>query len=136
MVEVAAKAGVDIRPIDISIAHRIPTRRGSGPRPIIVKFIRRKHKIQLMKNKRNLTGKGEEYVVEDLTPLRAKLLRIAKESANVINAFAREGRIVAYVRGKDRPVTVESPDDLWKVGLSSIDHKALGLTKFLLDASV
>ena len=53
LVSVAEKAGVQITANDVSTCHRLPGG-GSGPKPLIAKFMRRDTKHQLMKNKRNL----------------------------------------------------------------------------------
>ena len=45
--------GVTLKPDDISISHRLPARAGEC-RPMIVKFVRRTTKINMMRNKRAL----------------------------------------------------------------------------------
>ena len=52
VVEVAGKIGVTIKRVDISVCHRLASR--SGLRPIIVKFVRRETKFQIMKHKKNI----------------------------------------------------------------------------------
>ena len=88
--------------------------------------------MTLMKGKRFLKPKKiKTFIVEDLTPLRSKLLKIVKDQPEVETAFAREGRILAYVKGKPRPVVVETPDDLSKVGFTDVNLKDLGLQDIL-----
>ena len=53
VVSVAEKAGVSVTKNDVSICHRLPSG-GTGPKPLIAKFVRRETKHQLMKNKRNI----------------------------------------------------------------------------------
>ena len=53
VVSVAEKTGVSITKNDVSICHHLPSG-GTGPKPLIAKFVRRETKHQHMKNKRNL----------------------------------------------------------------------------------
>ena len=55
-VSVTEKAGVSITKNDVSICHSLPSG-GTGPKPLIAKFVKRETKYQLMKNKRNLEKK-------------------------------------------------------------------------------
>ena len=66
VVSVAEKAGVSITKNDVSICHRLPSG-GTGPKPLIAKFVRRETKHQLMKNKRN-SKNANIFVNDDLTP--------------------------------------------------------------------
>ena len=52
VVSVAEKVGVQFTANDVSTCPRLPGG-GSGPKPLIAKFVRRDTKHQLMKNKRN-----------------------------------------------------------------------------------
>ena len=53
VVALAADMGVTLKPDDISISHRLPARAGEC-RPLIVKFVRRSTKVNLMRSKRTL----------------------------------------------------------------------------------
>ena len=55
---------------DISIAHRVGVR-NTKPRPIIVKFLSRKHKIEVMQERKLLKRSGRG-IIEDLTPITRK----------------------------------------------------------------
>lgn len=52
----------------------------SNPKAVIVKFVRRKKKLELLKNKHKLRQfEDKVFFTEDLTPLRAKLLKSVKQ---------------------------------------------------------
>ncbi|KAL8575858.1 hypothetical protein ACOMHN_014863 [Nucella lapillus] len=74
----------------ISIAHRVGPYRQSQNRPIIVKFISRKTKVAVMKNKRNLKGQ-KIYINENLTKLNAQRLAALKKHFGVLSAWSFEG---------------------------------------------
>ena len=82
-----------------------------------------------MKKKAELKRKQRKvFVNEDLTPLRSAILSIAKEQPSVKNTTTRDGRIVAWLKdAPDRPLFLETPDDLVKIGVSTPDWKRLKL---------
>ena len=72
VIRLAADMGVTLKPDDISISHRLPARAGEC-RPMIVKFVRRTTKINMMRNKRALRENPSRrgvYVNDDLTQRR------------------------------------------------------------------
>ena len=74
---------------DISVAHRV---KGASPRPIIVKFLSRKHKNEVIGRRRLLKG-TKRAIIEDLTPLNRSRLSAAKNHPDVKNAWTKEGII-------------------------------------------
>ena len=124
--EVAAQVGVKLEADDISVAHRLG-KVGENSRPVIVRFGHRKRNA-VVKNKKELKKKQKKiYINEDLTPLRSTLLKMTKEQAAVRNVSTRDGRILAWLVDKERPVEINTPDDLFKVGIDSPDWKRLKL---------
>lgn len=134
--------GADIKPQDISTMHRTGARRRGGGRPVLVRFVSRKHHREIMSKKKELKDKpgyGKVFINEDLTSLRAKLLKFTKDLPMVGRAWTSNGKILAARKlppGADpkhpsaRPVSIESPDDLFKLGVTDLqfeDYKALGL---------
>ena len=76
VISLAADMRVTLKPDDISISHRLPARAGEC-RPMIVKFVRRTTKINMMRNKRALRENPSRrgvYVNDDLTQLRGRLV--------------------------------------------------------------
>ena len=130
--DIIAKIGqaldVEIKSTDINVVHRSGPK-GARPRQVICRFLSRDYKVALLKNKKKLkeneSFKGV-YMYEDLTPLRARLLRVAKDLPNVKSAFTREGVIHCYLQNGSHMI-VESPDDLFRLGLDDINLEELGL---------
>lgn len=126
-IELAADMGVTVEPGDISTVHRVG-RPGDRSRTVVVRFCHRKKRNEVMDKKKELRNKGRNiFVNEDLTPLRATLLKIVKEQDSVSNATTRDGRILAWLRDGNRRVEVSTPADLHRVGVADPDWKRLKL---------
>lgn len=130
IVNIASDMGLNIDESAINACHRLgPARQGTRARAVIVRFFARdvKHDFLVNKNKlKNMEQYRGVYVNEDLTLLRSKLLQYVKRQDGVESAYTREGKVICRLRDGSR-VTVETPDDLFKIGLTSIDFVALGL---------
>lgn len=106
------------------------SRQGPGKsRQIIVRFITREPRFRLLQKRRNLR-KTEQfkkvYKDEDLTKLRFKLLHLVKRTEGVKAAYTRDGRIVCIMNNAgNTKVTIDSPDDLFKIGVDDIDYQSL-----------
>lgn len=126
-IEVAADMGATVEPSDIATVHRLG-KPGTANRPVIVRFNQRHRRNEMLVKKRELKKKGRNiYVNEDLTPLRASLLKIVKEQDCVSNATTRDGRILAWLKDNNRRVEVNTPADLHRVGVNVPDWKRLKL---------
>ena len=102
---------------------------GNRPRAVIVRFFARDTKHDFLVNKNKLKNKEnyrEVYINEDLTPLRSKLLQYVKRQDVVESAHTRDEKVIRRTRDRSR-VTVETPVDLFKLGLTNVDYAALGL---------
>lgn len=143
MVKIGNTCGVPLQPADISVCHRNgPTKRRNGEinkkRVILCRFISRNTRNLVLAGKKNLRAKEEYngvYVNEDLTQLRARLFAKARNHSAVENAITRDGRIICYMKDKRqhaRPITIESPDDLFKLGENSVDYEHFGLSNFVV----
>lgn len=127
VIEVAADVGVTIEPNDISTTHRLG-KQGERSRPVIVRFTHRKNRNAVIRNKKELKKKNKKiFINEDLTPLRATMLKMVKEQSGVKSFTTRDGRILVWLEGSQRPVEVVTPDDLHKVGINAPDWKMLKL---------
>lgn len=127
VIELAGSMGVKLESNEISVAHRLGKPR-DGERPVIVRLCHRKKKDEIMRNKKKLKDRQRKvYINEDLTFLRAKMMSLVKEQETVKNVSTREGSILAWPTSGGRPVVVNSPDDLEKVGITSPDWKKLKL---------
>lgn len=94
-------------------------------------------KSRLIFNKKILHDKdaykGKVFINEDLTTLRSRMLGTIRKSEHVNFAYTRDGKILCNLRNdpeRKHMVTVETPDDLFKLGFESIDYDKLGLTDF------
>jgi hypothetical protein len=130
-------AEVEIDGDDIAACHRAG-RSVNGARPILVKFVSRKKRRELMMKKKSLKGKDKYngvFIGDDLTLLRSRLLGYVKRLPCIEKAWCIDGRIHCQKRvppglapaDQPRPIVVETPDDLYKLGLDGVDYAALGL---------
>ena len=131
--------GADITPADVSLVHRTGDRKRKG-RPILVRFVSRKKRKEVMQKKKVLKDKREYagvYVFDDLTTLRAKMLYYLKKKVPVVeNAWTIDGRIhctkkrppgLSERESPRRIFTINTPDDLFKLGVDAVDFEELGL---------
>lgn len=108
---------------------------GSGrkPRPIIVKFISRFPRGEVLTKAKKLKDSPTNkrvFIAEDITSRKAKLLNVCKSNVNVNNAMVRKGTVHCSMNDNTK-VVVENPDDLFKiVGVDDIDWRALGLEQY------
>ena len=131
------RTGVNIKPEDVAACHEVGKPK-DGKRAIIVRFVSRKKRAELMKAKKELNNINDMkgiFVNDDLTPLRARLLGYIKELDQVARAWTVDGRIYAAKKcpvglpddQRPPPVRVENPDDLFKLGEDNINFERLGL---------
>ena len=102
VVSVAEEAGVQITTNDVSTCHRLPGK-GSGPKPLIAKFVRRDTKYQLMKNKRNLKNTNV-FVNDDLAPIRAKVTRELRKRDDVARVHTVNEKIIVFMQDNEKLV--------------------------------
>lgn len=65
------------------------------------------------------------FINEDLRPVRAAVMKMAVEP-NVKDVSSGDGKILVQFTGKDRPVYLNTPDDLHKIGITNPDWKKPG----------
>ncbi|CAC5399555.1 unnamed protein product [Mytilus coruscus] len=131
LIAIAGSVGVVIKPY---VIHEIGPKREGKARQVIARFVQRVPRFLLLKNRDELR-KIERFknilIAEDLTKLmyelgKFKLLFYIKKQTY---AFTKEGRIHCTLSDESK-VTIESPDDLFKIGMDNVDCKALGLPDF------
>ena len=138
VLEIFKVVGADITPADVSVVHRTGDRKRKG-RPILVCFVSRKKRKEVMQKKKVLKDKREYagvYVFDDLTTLRAKMLYYLKKKVPVVeNAWTIDGRIhctkkrppgLSERESPGRIFTIDTPDDLFKLGVDAVDSEELG----------
>lgn len=124
VLKIARECDVDLSLADISRSHRVkprakqPTSTGNiRPRDIIVKFISYRLRSALYKKKMQLKGNDlfrGVYINEDLTQVRADLLRLARQllrSKSILGAWSYDGRVFIKKLNGSR-IHVQSKCDL------------------------
>ncbi|KAH3787546.1 hypothetical protein DPMN_165672 [Dreissena polymorpha] len=92
------KLGMPIATTDIDVAHRLGKFAKNKSRPVIVKFLRRQTKIEIMKKAKMLKG-SRLFINEDLTKLNAEVLRLRLKEPDLIErAWSFEGKL--FVRSR------------------------------------
>ena len=114
VVDVVKGTGVEICKSDISVCHRLPARGQSG-KPIIVNFVRRETKLALMKKKSGLGHQSGRpiYTNDDITQLRARLLKSLKEKPAVKAAIMINEEII-LCQSKNDKVFFHTLHELYK----------------------
>ena len=105
VVDVMKATGVEICKSDISVCRRLRARGQSG-KPIIVKFVRRETKLALKKKKSGLRHQSGRpiYINDDITQLRARLLKSLNEKPDVKAANMINEKIIVYQINNDKVV--------------------------------
>lgn len=88
------KLGVSVQGKDIDIAHRTGRPVPGKPRQIIVKFMSRKMKEAVMRDRRKLKGSGI-VIAEDLTATNAQLYATCRRDPQFSAVWTKNGRTIA-----------------------------------------
>ena len=140
VIGVAQYMGVELRPEEISVCHRIGKFNLGKTRTVICKFTHKKRRMDIMAKKNKLKDKEDEITIfEDLTQLRLKLLdqvkTFLKAKGGEYRVYTREAKII--VRRKNhqdqwKNTAIETPEDLKKIGITQEpDWTALGLADYV-----
>ena len=120
VIAVAAEIGVALTDADISTSYRLG-RRGAGgkPRPVVVWFVRRDTRTEMLRRKGRLRGHatlGRVYLGEQLSPFRAKLLHAVNNDTDIARSWTIDGRVYCtrQVDQDGRRCVLSSPEDLFK----------------------
>ena len=152
VVELAEKLGITLDSYDIQRAHRLGRMRSprAKPRPIIARFVKYKHRNDILFSKSKLKECNDEkfknaFITEDLTPLRSKLLNYVKNDCEgkFVLCHTYNGRIrmkksalkqgVLTDGSKDEGsgnwIVISSPEDLFRldinVDFAKLDYKPM-----------
>lgn len=119
----------------LSIVLAVPpqsTDQPSRPKPVLCKFVSRKTRDAVIKQRKLLKDKKDKiFLNDDLTLLRAKLFRYAKNLPNVKRANTNNGKIHCTTNA-DVHIIIDTPDDLFKLGVESIDYSRLGIQDYVI----
>ncbi len=103
------KLKVELRPQDIDASHRVGKQQEDKPRGIIVRFVRRIHKEQVIGARRLLKGSGIT-VTEDLCVPMMQLYNRVRNSERVKNCWTWRGVVFAEDhQGKVHKITFGQP---------------------------
>ena len=130
IIQIAGKAGVQLKRGDISVTHRLKKDR-KGKFPTIIKFSTRRSKDTLYMAKKKLKDireMKEVFISEDLTRLRFRTLLQAKKVENLKSISTKGGKIFVWLIGSDKPILVESPYDLKRLNIEP-DWEFLGIQR-------
>lgn len=122
---------VQINATAIVDAHRLGKKTPGKCRQIIVRFANRSMRNKFIVNRKRLKQSENfknVFITDDLTPLRFKLFQMVRKNEDVKNAHTRDGKIICVLKNGTKAV-IESPDDLFKIGVDDVDYRALGLTE-------
>ena len=103
--------GISIQPTDIDIAHRLGKFKPGSNRPVIVRFIRRQTKIDILRKAKLFKG-SSIFANEDLTKLNAEVLASVrlKQPNAVERAWSFEGKIFAVFKGNEHATQIKYPE--------------------------
>jgi len=102
------------------------------PRPIHVQLRSHELKAKIWEKKRNLKSlENKVFLNEELTPARALMLKKIRENCKEYITTTTDGKILAFkkpekgkkdTQKKTKPITVETPDDLFALGFEEEDY--------------
>ena len=131
-IEMAALLGVEVKSQDINIIHKLTANARS--QSVIVRMNNRKLRNDILfakkapLNNEALGFKGL-FIQEDLTNQRSKMLKFLKGNDNVERVQTSEGWLRVMLKedkGAGKRVVIENPDDMFKIGLDTIDITQFG----------
>ena len=121
-----AKAGVTLPKEELSMTHRLPSRETTRSKALLVKLRSRIVRNRLIRMKKDFRNnellKGEyldAFIVEHLTPLRAKVAYQLRNDESIERVWTIDGRIKVVKKGagtNDKPITIDSLAQLTKLG--------------------
>ena len=142
MIDIGVKLDILIEPSDISACHRLgsKTKVRSKPRQIIVKFVNRKKKEELLRAARSKAKQTPTlagiFINEDLTDMRSTMAYLARKCERVKNVVTNNGIITCYLKetnaeGYNKIKRVSTPEELAELTGDSVGQirKKLGLTQ-------
>lgn len=122
--KMAAAAGSKLEERDISTAHRLGGAYNPAKiRPVIVRFVSRRKKKDLMLKKRELKQSNDykkAFICDDLTRMRHTVYRLAKEKQDY--TFTKDGLVISKVKDKYvscAPLRTSSMSDTTRVRWTS-----------------
>ena len=134
VLDVLKDANIDIEDHMISSAQRLPVKRENGrevkTKPITFKLTRRYDRNRILRLKKTHMKDNVDFqqkhkdvfMTEDLTPLRQHMAYKLRTDTNIAVSWSIDGRLKCLKTGykkEDKPIIIDTPYDLSKVGYSS-----------------
>ena len=132
--QIAYDLGVTITPGDISVSHRTGHTEGNAPRPILVKFVRRDVKHQMMNNKMRAASikcdrdgnRVRIFIDEDLTSMRGRVCK--KLRVEKVPYYTRDGKVFISDSANENQYQIyDTPEDWEKLELTESVKVELGI---------
>ena len=103
---------------DISTCHTLPSNIKSKPKPIVIRMVSRKSKVEVLRNSKKLKD-SNVYVNEHLTTKNAaiaKNARILRKRGNIISTWTRNCKVFikAMIEGEPKVLQISNMDELRK----------------------
>ena len=136
VLDVLKDANIHIEEHMISSAQRLPVQRVNGKdvktKPITFKLTRRYDRNRILRLKKTQMKDNanfqelhkDAFMTEDLTPLRQLMAFKLRTDANIAVSWSIDGRLKCLKTGykkDDKPIIIDTPYDLSKVGYSAED---------------
>ena len=105
------KLGVTVEKQDIANAHRLGKKEGGRERSVIVRFVRRTVKEQVITKRRALKG-TKVVIADDLSPYYNGLFHEVREAMGPRNVWTAGGQVFTRLRGRVRRVDVRNREEV------------------------
>ena len=133
VIDYMADANITLERADIKSAYR-PMKEGRPGSNIYVSFLRgfdrvkilRQRKTKMTDNQEFQRRRSNSFITEDLTPLRQLIsYRLRQDKQKIKKSWSIDGKIKCILQGQgdDKPISINTPYDLTKVGWQSSDVK-------------
>jgi hypothetical protein len=125
---VGEKLKMEVVPDDFEAVHRVPTQSQTMPKPILVRFLRRRRKEEMIAKGKKIHLKGTDihetfgekpvFINEHLIPERKKLLSVCREKKNELDIkylWTKAGTILMKKADSSKTVKILRVQDILKV---------------------
>ena len=120
--------GASIVEEDIDACHKVPTRREDKIKPVVIKFVSRKKKNQVLKaakDNRTILKEKKIFINEHLSPYNKFLFSNAKKLQHTIDnptgvykyVWHKGGKIFLRKVDEGSVTSIKCVGDLWRLGL-------------------
>ena len=128
-------ASVDLPVQELSMTHRVPTRDTTKSKALLVKLRSRIVRNKLIRMKKDFRENEllkreypDAFIVEHLTPLRAKVCYQLRQDVTIAKCWTIDGRIKVVkkdAQANEKPITIDSLAQLTKLGWTKKDVEKL-----------